>query len=84
MKLTKTLIKKIIKEEIQNFMTEEVAEQPRGSYSKMTDEELLSIMKNPSHFKNYYSAWNVLKKRPGYEGEFKDLIDQGKIPSIKK
>ena len=66
MKLTKSQLKNIIKEELHLALTE------GKRYDEMTEKELLQTMKNPSHWKVYYHAKEQLKKN-GYSGEFPDL-----------
>lgn len=79
MNITKEKLKEIIKEELDEMMgagtinCADLPPSPGGRYDEMTEEQLLSTMCRPSHWKVYYHAQSELRKR-GYNGPFPKLL----------
>jgi len=69
MKISKTQLKRIIKEELGKALNEVYKR-----YDEMTEEELLDVMVNPEHWKEYYFAKEQLLSGGYPESEMPPLV----------
>lgn len=69
MKISKTQLKRIIKEELGKALNEAYKR-----YDEMTEEELLDVMVNPEHWKHYYAAKEQLLSGGYPESEMPPLV----------